>query len=508
MALDISATVIEGFVGSVLLKEFDGQFKIPQCHREWWEMCCSKEKYVAVAAPRRHAKSTAITISYTLANLLFKQRKFVLLVSDTESQASLFLGQIKQQLQDNQDLINLFGLKRAPNGMVQFEKDTETDIIVEMEDGHKFRVIAKGAEQKLRGLLWNGSRPDLIVVDDLENEELVMNKDRREKLRRWFYGSLMPCTSKDGVIRYVGTILHMDALLERFMPPLNRKDTKSEDLKVWTENRVNGWKSVKYRAHNDDFSRILWPEAWPPERLKQEREGFIGQGLPDVYSQEFLNIPIDESTTYYKRSDFIQIREEDKKKKLNYYIASDLAISEKERADWSVFIVGGVDEDGRLHIVNVIRERMDGYTIVDTMLALQRLYDPIAFGVEETQISKAIGPFLNRAMIESNTFINMIPLKPHKTDKISRARSMQARMRAHGVKFDKTAEWYQVLEDEMMTFPRARHDDQVDAMSYLGLMVDKLIEAPTQEEQEEEEYLKELHESGLDNEGRSSWTGY
>ena len=85
-----------------------------------------------------------------------------MLVSDTESQATLFLGQIKQQLQENRDLIELFGIKCNEEGKVIFQKETETDIIVEFTDGYKFRIIAKGAEQKLRGLLWNGTRPDLL----------------------------------------------------------------------------------------------------------------------------------------------------------------------------------------------------------------------------------------------------------------------------------------------------------------------------------------------------------
>ena len=78
-------------------------------------------------------------------------------------------------------------------GKVAFLKDTETDIIVQFTDGHTFRIIAKGAEQKLRGLLWNGSRPDIIICDDMENDELVLNKDRREKMRRWFYSAFIVC---------------------------------------------------------------------------------------------------------------------------------------------------------------------------------------------------------------------------------------------------------------------------------------------------------------------------
>jgi predicted phage terminase large subunit-like protein len=469
-------------------------------------LCTSHERFVAIAAPRGHAKSTAVTLSYGMSTLLFRERQFMLLVSDTESQACLFLGQIKQTLQENEDIVNLFGIKRNDKGDVVFLKDSESDIIVEFEDGYKFRIIAKGAEQKLRGLLWNGKRPDIIICDDLENDEIVMNKDRREKFKRWFYGALLPCRSREGIIRYVGTILHMDSMLENFMPKDNDKHTRFSELKVWSERRSQ-WKSVKYKAHNSDFSEILWPEKHSAEELKAIRQDYIDRGLPDVYSQEYLNIPMDESNTYFKKSDFLSLREEDKKKHLNYYITCDLAISEKERADWSVFLVAGVDEDGRLQVRNVIRERMDGLSIVDTMIALQKVYNPFAFGIEDMQISKSIAPFLNTAMIQSNVYLNVYPLKPYRQDKITRARSIQARMRAGGVKFDKTSEWYQSLEDECLTFPRARHDDQVDCLAYMGLMLDKLIEAPTVEQLEEEEYLQEMEESEMDL-GRNHTTGY
>ena len=171
-------------------------------------------------------------------------------------------------------------------------------------------------------------------------------------------------------------------------------------------------------------------------------------------------------------------------------------------------VVGGMDEDGFLHIRNVVRGRMDALEIVETMLMLQEVYKPLSFGIEDTQITKSIGPFLNRAMIERNNFINILPLKPHKQDKITRAQSMRARMRAGAVKFDKSADWYATLEDEMMKFPRATHDDQVDAIAYLGLMIDKIVEAPTQEEMDEDEYQKELEDSEVWDQGRSSMTGY
>jgi predicted phage terminase large subunit-like protein len=505
--MKVTTDIIRGFMGSVLSHGFDDGVASPLFHEEAWDICTGLDKYVALAAPRGHAKSSAVTLGYGLSTLLFRERKFMLLVSDTESQAALFLGTFKQALQENKDLIELFDLKLDDKGLVKFIKDSETDIIVEMNDGHKFRIIAKGAEQKLRGLIWNGSRPDIIICDDMENDELVMNKERREKMKRWFYGALLPCLSSKGVIRIVGTILHMDALLEQFMPKESDKQTIQNGLKTYTTKRTL-WKAVKWKAHNEDFSEVLWAGRFDAEFFKSKYADYAAQGLTDLYSQEYLNLPMDMATTYFKKVDFLATTAEDKKAKLLYYVTADLAISQAERADYSVFMVAGVDENKLIHIKQVIRERLDGREIVDTLLALQRLYDPVAVGIEDMQVSKSIGPFLREEMVARNTFLTLYPMKHGGKDKLTRGRSIQARMRAKGVKFDKEADWYQTFEDELMRFPRDKHDDQVDTFAYLGLMLDKLIEAPTKEEQDEEEYQDDVKRSDSGDAGRCASTGY
>ena len=100
--MNLNTEVIKGFVGSCLVKRFDDASQIPKFHEEMWELCTSDSKYVAIAAPRGHAKSTSISLSYVLACVLFRERRFVLLVSDTEAQAAMFLGQITQELQENE----------------------------------------------------------------------------------------------------------------------------------------------------------------------------------------------------------------------------------------------------------------------------------------------------------------------------------------------------------------------------------------------------------------------
>ena len=503
----LTSAIIEGFASSCLTKFFDDASQFADFHREWWELCCSDDKFVAICAPRGHSKSTTITINYTLAAMLFRNRKYAIIVADTESQASLFLGQIKQILYDSKEIQELFGLAVNEKGVI-FEKDTETDIVVKFNDGGRFKIVAKGAEQKLRGMLWDGQRPDLILIDDLMNEELVANKERRDKLRRWVYGSLIPCRSEKGIIRFVGTPMNLDDPLEALMPKENDKNTVVEDLKIWSTKKRGMWRAVKYRAHNSDFTAILWPQRKTKQFFLELKQDFVEQGLPEVYACEYLCNPVDDSIRYFRKSDFLPMTEEDRKKNKQFYITADLAISERERADYTAIIVGGLDSNGQLHIVNCIRERLSGDEIVATLLSLQKVYNPLAVGIEDTQISKAIGPYLNRAMMESGVYMNVVMLKPHRQDKIQRARSIQARMRASMVKFDKHADWWLTFEDECMSFPRAKHDDTVDALSYQGILIDKMTEGLSIDELKQEEYDEDVEASGWSNEGRDEITGY
>lgn len=463
--MELNADILMGFQGSVLSSNYDSPKPTPTFHKELWELACSDSPRVAIAAPRGHAKSTAMTHAFVLASVLFRKSSFALIVSNTEGQSVQFLNDIKVELLENEVLRDLFGIDK-------FLKDTETAIVVRTKDRHQFRVEAKGSGQKLRGTKWLGKRPDLILCDDMEDDETVLNPDRREKFRNWFYGALLPAGSDSCRIRLVGTVLHLDSLLERLL---------TDDT----------WVSRRYQAHSDDFSSILWPEKFPRERLEAIRRSYVNQGYPEGYYQEYLNVPIDPTNSYFRVTDLLKMEDKDYDKPLNYYAAADFAISSKEKADRTVITVGGVDSDNILHVVYCAIGRWDSKQIIDEMIAVQRRFDPDIFTVEAGMIEKALGPYLEEEMLRTGVFINLNKQTPTK-DKESRARSIQARLRAGSVRFDKDAQWYPELEDEMLTFPRGRHDDIVDSMAWLGLTIDKFSVAPTAQEQAridwEEEY--------------------
>lgn len=497
--IQLSKELIYGFVNLLLAHKFDQRVQTPDFHLELWDLMCSEHPKVAVAAPRGHAKSTAVTHSYTLACICFRVKSHILILSDTEGQAINFLGDLKSEFTENEELMQAFGVRKL-------KKDRETEFIVQFEDGHEVKVLARGSEQKLRGIKWRNKRPDLIVCDDMENDEIVMNDERREKFRNWFYKAVIPAGSKECWIRYVGTILHMDSFLERLMPQWGAEGTIDHGLKYTTSTRKD-WLSVRYKAHNEDFTQILWPEMFSKERLQEIRAGYIAMGIPEGYSQEYLNYPIDEETAYFRKNDLLPLSEYNDNE--DFYVAADLAISEKDRSAFTVFVVAGLDPRGKLRIRDVLRYRGDALEIIDTFFQLNQRYKPEMFFVEQENIARTLGPILNKVMEEKNTYFRIEPMTASQ-DKVKRARALQARMRAGMVEFDHEAEWFPTYQQEFLQFPRGAYMDQVDATSWIALGIEKLYETPTVQQLLTHQYEEELEDTYFLSygNGASSWTGY
>lgn len=477
----VDAPMIAGFVEHYLLDTFDDPAPTPRFHFQLWELMCNVHQHVAIAAPRGHAKSTAGDYTFVLAQTLFGARDFVLLIGATEDLVKPHLRNIRDQLVNNGALVEDFDIKVI--------KDNETDLIFSV-GGKEIYIAARGAEQRIRGLNWNNKRPNLIMCDDIEDDEMVMSKERREKFQDWFQNVVEPIGSRYAIYRVLGTILHEASLLENL---LNSRE----------------WLSARFRAHADfdDFNEILWPEFHTPASLRAIRQKYIERGNESGYSQEYLSSPIAVADAYFRKEQLVPMEDADYTSSKLYYVTVDFAISKKAKRDFTVMTVGGVDCDGFLCIVDQYVFRGDGLEIIDQMFDIEEMYRPEFWVCENGQILQSVGAFLKQEMVKRNIYLNIETVTPT-ADKMTRARSIQKRAQAGGVKFNTYADWYKGLEHEMLMFPRGKHDDRVDTLAYLGLYLDRLIDAPTRQEQEDAEDAEAWAESGNIEAGRCTVTGY
>jgi len=78
------------------------------------------------------------------------------------------------------------------------------------------------------------------------------------------------------------------------------------------------------------------------------------------------------------------------------------------------------------------------------------------------------------------------------------------------VQFDRKSTWFADFQSELLVFDKGKHDDQVDALAWLGQLLDKMQEAPTVEDQLNEQYAEFLaeYEDYEADMGMDSITGY
>ena len=88
MNVTLTADLIESFAGTFISPKYDQQCPTPPFHRECWELYSSDHPSVTIVAPRDHAKSTALTMIYILAEALFRVSDYIILVGSTEDLAA------------------------------------------------------------------------------------------------------------------------------------------------------------------------------------------------------------------------------------------------------------------------------------------------------------------------------------------------------------------------------------------------------------------------------------
>jgi len=131
-----------------------------------------KHRFFAVQAPRESAKSTILTFLYAIWSICFKKKRFIVIVQNTYKKSATSLDTIKKEFKENAMLKQYFG--------VEIIRDAEGDAIFRHPDGFETRVLCKGTEQigSIRGEKFGAYRPDLFIIDDLEDDEMVRNPER------------------------------------------------------------------------------------------------------------------------------------------------------------------------------------------------------------------------------------------------------------------------------------------------------------------------------------------
>jgi len=201
------------------------------------------------------------------------RRHFIIIASDTEDLASDLTGYIYLELLHNERLKCDFGeLVRDHWAVDDFV--TLTDV----------RLKARGRGQRLRGLKHKQHRPDLIILDDVENDQQARSPELVKKLLSWITSAVYPAIEASGSLFWIGTILARKSALYTAI------HSEEEPWRHWTR--------CLYRALSDEpggtgvspVQTSLWPARHPVTKLLEQKR-LMGSL---AFNREKQNDPVDE----------------------------------------------------------------------------------------------------------------------------------------------------------------------------------------------------------------------
>lgn len=200
-----------------------------------------------------------------------KQLNVMVLVGKSEDNANTLLADIQAELQFNQRYIHDFGQQYNNGSWEGGEFVTK--------DGTAF--FARGRGQSPRGLRYRGHRPDYIVIDDLDDDELCESPARVTRLTNWVKEALFGALDGGrGRFIMVGNLIAKNSVLANI--------ATTDGVHV---SQVNIW---------DKDGNVSWGAKWTPDEVKAI-ERFQGYRS---FQKEYMNNPITEGAVF--RQDWIK----------------------------------------------------------------------------------------------------------------------------------------------------------------------------------------------------------
>ncbi len=398
---------------------------------------------------RGSGKSSIVTTAYSIWSILgVQKKKFVVIVCKNKDQAKMHMKNLKIELEEN---------KLLKRDLGPFQQDTNEwsneSIYLPNYDA---KIIICSTEQSIRGMRFKNIRPEVIILDDVEDWQSTQTKESRVKLKTWFASEIVPLGDLNTRIIILGNMLHRDALLSSI----------EEQVKLDGNRKV----FKRYPLIENDV--CLWPEKFDTDEKIQSLKNLVNNTV--VWEREYLllekytgqqlikpdQIKYYENIPFHKRSD------------RNIYRISmgvDLATSESEFADYTA---------GVMVLELEIDEGEYSYYVLPSMMHMKGSYLQIVKNLEElvmvtqAKFNRSIEIQIENVGMQnmviqavryySGFTLNINDYKPCGS-KLDRLYMVSALFEKGQVFFPKLGA--EDLVNEILGFPNEKHDDLMDAFT-------------------------------------------
>lgn len=402
---------------------------------------------------RGSAKTTRLR-TFAAKRIAYGLSRTILMVGSSERDAIRSVQWLRTQIERNTLFAQTFSLRPG-------RKWEETQIEIETGFGHTAWVLAAGVTGSIRGINFDDYRPDLIILDDPQTDEMAATQEQRTKVEDLVLGAIANSLAPKSEMP--------NAKLVMLATPQHREDVTQKALasSEWTSLVFPCWTQETLHLPVTE-QKSSWPERFPDEEFREKKISHLRQNKLSIFLREFECRVVSPEISAF-RSEWLNVRGMDETPcGCVAVLAIDPVPPPSDRQiskglvgkDWECHYVWGRFQ-GDYHLLDVARNRgHEPSWSVAKAFELARRWRVSRIVFDATAYQRTLKFWLEQEMRRRGIYFTVIPIAD-RMKKYARITSVLGGLAAHGKLWigPEHAEFAAQFE----SYPNVEHDDDLDA---------------------------------------------
>lgn len=418
----------------------------PEFHKDIWENLESPARYVGLMVFRDGAKTTVLR-AFISKRVAYATSRTIVIVGKSEDAACKTLDWIRRRVAFDTRWTSAYGLKRG--------EIWNTDHIIIRHEVMEcsIQIIAIGIGGSVRGINLDDYRPDLIVVDDPDDEESTGTPERRKKNSDLFFGGLKNTLAPETDMPEAKMVL--------LQTPLHPDDLISQVAKD------PEWSCVKYSLFDGEGNSV-WEARHPTHTALLSKQAYIQRNQLSIWLREKEVNVVSPEASYFKES-WLGYWEDLPEGGL-YYIGIDPTPPPKDTAqiqknlklDDAVVLLIKYHK-GIIYVVDYVTSKSPLPEEISTeFFKFRSRFQPFKVGVETVGYQRALKTHIEAEMRRKQEFTTISAVEDKRPKPVRITQTLSEYASHYKIKCHRS---HSKLIEQFTTYPQCAHDDVLDALA-------------------------------------------
>ena len=448
-----------------------GEKDVPSAefHHRWSDILLNGRDHYAIEGFRESGKDQVVFQSNLMHAMTYplSYRSYIMMVGANKQDMAFKLKDITRQWQSDEH-------KDLRSNLVKVIEDSGNAFEALYTHGRRVRIETYGRLGGIRGRVWGIKRPDIVILNDVQDPDDMRSDTIPETDWDWFLSDVM-FLGKESRIFIIGNNLGARCIVERAIA--HARALRFQTMKIGIADSLED---------DGTFIRVGNP-TWPARHTKDEiLNGYLSFksiGKADHYMREKMCINVAPLSRPLSSSKLVKVDIHDPAvikdvQGSRIYTLVDPAIGLKKTNDPTVIATIADATNGRRYVLEIDRRQRKSSEQRDDIFKQVARWRSTAVGIESVAYQKVLCELVEEEQVRRGITFPVVPIFPpaRQSKEFKIVSRLQPLLEAGVLCVPEDAAWREVAEQEMDAFPDGEHDDIWDTVSMADdIKVDRLV---------------------------------